>query len=253
MNSFASRQGAHPLTTFGSAAFSELIEVTVGSEPGIRGFHLHKDVLTFYSGWFDRAYKDSFLEGRTGAINLPLADLVTFSLFQYWVYNRRFNAGPSEEITSISFADLCGLWVFGDAYHVPLLQNYALDVLHEKVIHEWVLPLSEIHYVYENTAPGSKLRMYIIDAIACTGNPNAFMTTECESFCCKDALCELVRVIWHADVPKLTKDEYKRLPMCHYHVHEDGVTCGGAGKTESPRVRARSRSRLERVTLQGGY
>lgn len=74
-----------------STAFDEIVKVQVGGLPTNKTFCVHKGVLRFYSGYFDRALGGSFLEAKNGVIKLNDEDPSTFEMFQYWLYTRRFH------------------------------------------------------------------------------------------------------------------------------------------------------------------
>lgn len=247
------------LTGSDSMAFDEIVQVKVGRSPSDKIFRLHKGVLRFYSGYFDRALGGGFLEAKNGVVNLETEDASIFEMFQYWLYNRRFHPvcqtmsalytslrgwppvspfadlatqlqDAESDVKDTPWAQLAQLWVFGDAHEVPMLQNVVVGLIHKKVISTWVVPTGEVDYIYSNTLVGSKLRLYVTAIIGNTGDAQSKMQVKDEGYFCKEALGDLLRVTWVVGFKKSSKDDVAKWDMCQYHVHEKGTKCETGGK-----------------------
>lgn len=70
------------------------------------------------------------------------------------------------------FLTLVQLWVLGEDFAIPALQNLAMRVLYEKQRRLRIVPLMIARYVYENTSPGSLLRRFGIDMCVWRGIQN---------------------------------------------------------------------------------
>lgn len=200
------------------------MDVTIGEGPAAKTFKLHKGVLTFYSGYFEKALNGQFREAHSSVVEISDTNANVFETVLYWLYNRRFTAAAEDH--TIDWDTIVDLWIFGDAHDVPLLQNTAINALHQKVVKEWIVPTAQIVPVYENTVHGSQLRQYLIDAFGKLGGHDVHLAKGEEYLWTKEALCDLVRVIWFAGTQRPTKEAVSKWDMCQYHVHREGVKCG---------------------------
>lgn len=97
-----------------------------------------------------------------------------FEAFVCWIYTGRLKDPPklSDNATAASqylgFGLLSKIWVFADMRGVPALGNAAIDMLHERVSACWTTYTQAIHYIYEETMPGSHLRKFLVDSFALT-------------------------------------------------------------------------------------
>jgi hypothetical protein len=71
---------------------------------------------------------------------------------------------------------LVELWVLADKLRIPRLQNLVIDTIY--AIEEKALfapsPLS-LHYIYDNTAPGSQLRRFVVEVSISSLQPKDFI------------------------------------------------------------------------------
>ena len=187
-------------------------------------------MLCFYSGYFDSACNGSFRESKAKNVSPITEGIEVFRTFIYWMYHRRFYENSTEEVSKTKWETVIRLWVFGDAHAIPMLQNAVIDLLHKKVLADWRVPIAEICLIYDSTPPGSVLRRYVIDIVAKTGYADTVVKPEYEQYWCKDALIDLVRMVWDPTLKTQGKVDVRNWSMCEYHVHEEGVKCGGSSK-----------------------
>lgn len=163
---------------------SETVQLLVG-DPAV-DYSVHKDLLCHYSSYFRGAYNSSFQEAESNVFKLDSEDPGIVGKFVHWVYFQTLDEeeegeqGEQEE-TLISHdrpveaavkkkarAQISGmiqLWLFADRRGVPLLQDMALDTLHDlQITHSRTY--SNIISLYDNTCEGSLLRYYFIDVYA---------------------------------------------------------------------------------------
>jgi hypothetical protein len=151
-------------------------------------------------------------------------------MFQGWIYDRQIRGlGPSGQ----AFVDIAKLWIFGDAHLVPFLQNQAIDAYRAKVVEVWSHGAISLHTIYGHTRDGSKLRKFAIDIVGKGTGPGAVHAAYLRDTFPKDALIDLIGVIWKPKEPKWTKEDVKVLDMCEYHVHEEGVRCTSEKKRKA--------------------
>ncbi|KAI5356791.1 putative SKP1/BTB/POZ domain superfamily protein [Septoria linicola] len=112
---------------------SARIPATVGSGATIQTFQVPEAILRKVA-WFDNALKDDrFLEDQQKSITLPEDLPGIFEQFLCLLYQRRLlfaKCADGVDITrenNSQLVDCLRLWVFGDKYLVPLLQNTAMQ------------------------------------------------------------------------------------------------------------------------------
>lgn len=155
------------LLTFDSDMFDTLVHIEVGADTDDghekRTFEIFKGVLTFYSGYFQAALSKSWHEAQTNTVKLTEEDPLVFSLFVSWIHTRRFYESTLAPTLLMNFTLLAKLWVFGDAYDVPLLQNTAMDFMVQKCTQErCFFDAESVRYIWFNTVETSKLRKLLI-------------------------------------------------------------------------------------------
>ena len=207
-----------------------MVEIKVGPEGSSESFYMHEGILCFYSDYFKGALKGEFLEARKGVVVLETEEAAVFARFQYWVYGRRFCHISETETKAVSWSEVAKLWVFGDSHNIPLLQNQVIDLMKRKVIDLWENPVHELDYIYQNTIPGAALRKFSIDVIGRTSGLDEVSRQDLDELFDKEALIDLVEVIWKTNKPKWYRGDVDKLDMCQYHVHEEGTKCGAVKK-----------------------
>lgn len=212
--------------------FDTLIHLEIGTGDSKRTFEALKGVLCFYSGYFNAALNGRFREATDYAVTMPTEDPLIFDLFLHWIHTRRFFESTLEPTVLLDYATLAKLWVFGDAHHVPLLQNVVSDILTEKMFNTATAPEAEvIDYIYNNTAEGSQLREDLLDNLRQLGpgcprcewnnpwNGDAYHKIDAEVI--KRELLSMQLGKPYAGVRHSLLETNK----CHRCVHEPGVKC----------------------------
>ncbi|KAK5127969.1 hypothetical protein LTR85_005086 [Meristemomyces frigidus] len=209
------------------AMFDTMVSIKVGVGHKQRCFQLHKGIVCFYSGYFERAFNGAFAEAKAGAVTLDTEDPDVFEHFQFWLYNRRFiSDATANEPNQLRWATLCKLWIFGDAHDVPLLQNSAVDAIIRKIEQYWTVPSRQLPFVYANTTKGTPLRRLLIDILGKTSSAKVALQDEDHlDRYTKESMTDLLRVVWHAEPTRWGHGDLRNLNKCFYHVHEDGVWC----------------------------
>ena len=188
-----------------------MVRIKVSEGDDQKCFEVHKGVISFYSGYFERALKGSFIEAQKGEVTLPTEDPAVFDLFQYWLYTKRFLPDmTAEEPGELDWNVLCGLWVFGDAHEIPLLQNTVADKLVEKMINTDIVPINEITFIYDDTTEGSQLRALVIDLIGKTGDSAHIVASKYMLYWSKESTFDLLKVVWKSKAQPLTNGEVKK-------------------------------------------
>jgi len=212
--------------------YKETVTVLVGASK--QPFVLHKGLLCFYSDFFRAAFEGSFKEATERKIELPDVDIDTFEAFQVWLYSQSFRgindlADSSQAPKLPSFQILAHLWVFGDKYQIPVLQNGAIDALIQKTLEEQIFGIEIVNIAYENTMAGSPLRRYAIDycvfrMVHRLGEHSIFQGDNLGNWN-TEAFVDFARCMSDAWERKLPMRKMPDNNKCHYHVHADGEHC----------------------------
>ncbi|KAH0290258.1 hypothetical protein M436DRAFT_50684 [Aureobasidium namibiae CBS 147.97] len=212
--------------------YKETVTILVGASK--QPFVLQKGLLCFYSDYFRAAFDGSFKEAVERKIELPDVKIDTFEAFQVWLYSQSFRSiedlqDSSEAPKLPSSRRLARLWVFGDKYQIPVLQNGAIDALLQKNLEERTFNVDVVNIAYENTMLGSPLRRYAIDlcVFQMTHSPreiSVFGDVNLGNWS-KEALVDFACCTsnaWEHKLPWATMPDRNK---CHYHVHAKGEHC----------------------------
>ncbi|KAG9524966.1 hypothetical protein KCV07_g1424, partial [Aureobasidium melanogenum] len=205
------------------SCFQGIVTVEIGTEK--KAFHIHKDLLTYYSDYFRGALNGSFVEATKGKISLVDERVDTFDVVNQFVYTRQLS---DEADHDLNWELLIRVWIFGDKYLMPCLQNRAMNALIQKNREAKFVPTLQLKTIYENTLPGSPLRKLVVDLVTYkVGDMDEVMQRNDDNRWPYEALVDLVKALG------AKKKEYVgsfRLPeanrhKCYYHVHQDGEQC----------------------------
>jgi hypothetical protein len=191
-------------------------------------------LLCFYSDFFRAALEGSFKEAKEGKIELSDVTIDTFEAFQVWLYSQSLRnieepQDSSKPLKLPGFGTLARLWVFGDKYQIPLLQNCAIDALRQKEIEENSFHVVAVAIAYENTMDGSPLRKFVIDLCVFrmhhSGDEKRIFKDSNLGNWSKEACVDFIRCMSNAWERKLPTNILPERTKCHYHVHAEGEHC----------------------------
>ncbi|KAG9954074.1 hypothetical protein KCU85_g604, partial [Aureobasidium melanogenum] len=212
--------------------FKETVSILVG--PNKEKYNPHKDLLCFYSGFFRGAFKGPFKEAAEGKIELPDVNPDIFEAFQVWLYSHSLRDGDNNKDSSkrpqlLPCRTLAQLWVFGDKYEIPLLQNDSTDALLGKLEEENQFDVTVVQIAYQNTMQGSCLRRLAIDFCVFRmghqpGERTIFKDPDHPNWSV-EALVDFARCMSEAWQHKLSWRTLPTRDRCHYHIHADGERC----------------------------
>lgn len=230
----------HSLTKhFSSAYLSETATIKVGVRPNRKTFHVHRDILSFYSGYCKAALCGGFAETYTGVIKFETEEPTVFEGFIKWLYTNKHRANKITKANAVEYyMSIVKLWSFADRKDVPLLMNEMVDLLHQSMIEVWELPNSTIlQEVYKNTAEESCLRRMLVDMHASLAGNKAIANKRLDSNrYIQNFLVDWIKCLTatNSRKPFLTKEQYKKVEMCpSFHFHEKGVKCTKKGTKRS--------------------
>lgn len=103
-------------------------------------FHVHKDVLTDNSAYFDKALNGPFVEGRTQSINLDDVSSHSFGLYICNIYKIaalsdgevKLRAEDDSGASFYSWEELLGIWKLADRFLSPKLLELAQKALQDR-------------------------------------------------------------------------------------------------------------------------
>lgn len=156
--------------------------MVVGTEGDTKTWHLPKELLVNASPFFSAALNGSFAEATSRTVSLPEENTDAFALFIRWLYvgeicgnmvgsedqatgDETLETGSDPSIDSTSYArtkiylkayilgDKLGCLIFLDLAMLELIKDHKSDVLRAETM----------RVVFEQSAPGSKLRQFAID------------------------------------------------------------------------------------------
>ncbi|KAH0378260.1 hypothetical protein KCU92_g8812, partial [Aureobasidium melanogenum] len=205
------------------ACYQTLVTIEVGSEK--KKFVIHKDLLTFYSDFFRGAFNGSFIEAAEGKLSLPDVEVPIFDIFNQFLYTGRLADGEGHTLRSNT---LIKLWLFGDRFIVPCLQNSAIDALDKKFHMTHSLPTRFNKLIWENTLPSALLRKYMLDIVVYMADVEVILSSGNEEYWTHEALVDLAKALFNKQVVGDVDNDYPTMPKrdrCYYHVHAEGEKC----------------------------
>ena len=112
---------------------------------------VHKQLITFYSPFFDRAFNGNFIEGETQTMTLEDVDGNIFGLFVNWLYTQKVcHAGFEPD--KLEAIEMAILWTLAGRFMIPKLQNQIMPDLEFAMWDEecrWHIILPVYKYAYE--------------------------------------------------------------------------------------------------------
>lgn len=204
--------------------FDKIVAITVGEAPSAKKvFPVHKGLLCYYSGYFDKALNGRFKESKQASVKLPTEDVETFQLFIGWIYTRRFDTDDG-----LDYSAMCQLWAFADRREVPALMNIMIDQIRSRVVATWMVPSANLAYIYENTTEDAGLRRLVVELISVTCGPSLLDASTLEGWC-EQAFWDIFHAVWTlkdtGQTKVWTKEHVCAMDLCEFHCHEKGVRC----------------------------
>ncbi|EON61828.1 hypothetical protein W97_01046 [Coniosporium apollinis CBS 100218] len=207
--------------------------VTIHVGTGRVPFAVHKDLLCYYSAYFQKLFNGSFREAKDLLARAEDTTVSTFGYFMQWLYTQTFVRYKMHawERVAISTTDhyansfnppylhtLLDLYIFADRYDIRLLRN---DVMRswQKDETDWDEISDEdiIIKAFDNLPHGSPLCRYIAQYYVALCGRNLDSDEEFWSKLPKGFLYEVVRIL----TKRLNSDYKFDQESCDFHEHED--------------------------------
>lgn len=197
-------------------------------------FEVHRGILTFYSDYFKASLDGDFSEAHNKHVELSSESVAPkiFRMFIGWVYTRRLRNKSGSEEERLPYMEIIRMWIFADAYLVPLLKNHCINLLYWGFAVSWhSFDPPHIYLAYSNTTATSALRRALVDILLVTCvNTNGWIKkiTTLHQWP-NDFLCDVLRgmapLVAQNDFKPLDKEGLTTIDTCKYHEHPEGVKC----------------------------
>ena len=133
-----------------------------------------ESTLSDVSDYFVKAIKNDGLgNGIHGTLRFPVDEPEAWKLLLYWMSKRTLPSLSYLKDAHLKQSRLVHLWILGDKYNIPHIQDLAMLELLRSVQGD-VTSLDIVKFAFENTLPGSKLRLVMaeegVQAIELGGN-----------------------------------------------------------------------------------
>ena len=126
---------------------------------------VHKDFVCHNSPALKVAFtNDRVEETDTHIYKIKDASVEAFEYLVRFIYSQRVDIPTSAkaENGTDNFLTFAELWILGERFLMPKLQNQATNAIWELSDHTRVVPTNIFHYVYKKTTHLSKLRWLVI-------------------------------------------------------------------------------------------
>lgn len=120
---------------------SQIASLTV-IDPSLPKFFIHKNLICYHSPFFAAAFNRKFAEGTTQSMTLDV-DEEAFGVLANWLYSQ---AVVSKSGRRPVFGTLARVWIMGEQFMIPILQNQVMDAIHDSVASSSWNPQSFIEF-----------------------------------------------------------------------------------------------------------
>jgi hypothetical protein len=146
-----------------------MVTLVAGKDKDKKSFIVHKNGLCEASPFLNAACKPAWMKDKNGYIIMPEDEAEVVRVMIYWIYhdevcikelqNER-NIDTCPKALSTPWGLFTKLYVIGQKYQMPRLQNAAIDAIlyHHR---SWHFQAGIIQWVYENTNRGDNLRKLV--------------------------------------------------------------------------------------------
>jgi hypothetical protein len=213
-----------------SSSLEEVITLVVGEGEGQAKLIVHKDVLCSASPFFQAACKPEWMTAEDKVITLPEDDPEAVKALIHWMYHDEIcadekktnvnDANTEEEAMRGAWGVFVKLFVLGQKYQIPPLQNDAIDAILVHV-NTWSIELGVISYAYENTSSGSPLRRLLVRLVRLDDDDLELMRFK--NNLCQEFLFELTMALFKAQKSPSKRAKRRDNSFCkNFHKHKAG-------------------------------
>ncbi|KAI9737423.1 MAG: hypothetical protein M1834_009577 [Cirrosporium novae-zelandiae] len=248
----------------------QVVTIIVGPESlgtDRQRYVLHKKVLCSKSDFFRAAFRGPSKEATENKMTLPEESPKAFRMFVSWLYTNSVpvswfssESASADHIKSATKSDVetvLELYLMGQKWLIPTLQDKAIDILIGKFSIRPLLFLDAdiIIMVYSSTMEKSKIRNFLVQLFVYLADDSGNDLTSLLSIH-NDFTMSVATVLYQATRNKLRFETHPSQDLrCHYHAHDEDFDCpykaifaaaqaqkvaasgGGTGHAKNPRKR----------------
>ena len=201
--------------TLSDSLDTSTVQIIIGQSK--KAFTLHKGILCNVAPYFRAAFEGRFREGVEQVLEMPEEDETVFRGFQLWVYTKSI-LEDGEGLDTMGWRSLIDLYIFGDKFGIPILQDQAIDLLIDKRDASNRIPASHFDHVYQNTRESSPLRKLCVDWSVHGIRPYLWFESNIRDWYPKDFLIDLITAKWKPEKAREIKPMDFGSRRSEYHV-----------------------------------
>ena len=141
-----------------------VVRVLVGSGASQETFMVHKELVSFYSTFFEATFDSDWVEADSGVIQLPDDSSAVLEIFQEWLYTQHLTLKAYQKYDYYLLAKLV---IFADKIGASSFYNKTIDALRCCLIDGEEYPDGAfVSDVYDQTSVKSSLRRLLVEFYA---------------------------------------------------------------------------------------
>lgn len=173
-------------------------------------FNFHKGLVINYSRYFGAAFDGPFKEAFNGVLLLPEEDRETFDIVYTWLNANILTQSLDGEDVDCTSRQLIDVFIFGDRYDMPELQDHATDSLTVWFLNKQAL-VPHFAHAYKNATEESPLRRILVAMFTFLPQSFAWIAKDDRS-----TFCECPEFVMDV-VVELTKQAFWSAPFIQKH------------------------------------
>jgi hypothetical protein len=151
-------------------SFGEIVTLIVGKSA--TKLMAHKKMLCAASPFFEAACKHEWQNADACVIALPEADPEVVKMLLSWVYEDDICVATHHFFCDIEHLDnasglLLKLYILGDKFQMPALQNDVIDALNDEVLKREGYGWQFMNYAFKETSETDPLRLFLVYFAIC--------------------------------------------------------------------------------------
>ena len=194
---------------------------------------VHKCLLCQTSSYFQAALEGGFKEAAEQRITMPDQSPEVIERFVLWVYTGKL-LGSVEDVHNLNRRQLADLYIVGDIYGIPDLQNSVMDCFVGRVnkcLSSKTL-VSILHHVYENTPKDCCLRRFLVERAVTKSNFKGNWFEAYKVLYPQQYLMDIIVEFYRRRNKNFDDIDWNNLG-CTYHVHPKDVAKPAEGHSDT--------------------
>ncbi|EON62683.1 hypothetical protein W97_01907 [Coniosporium apollinis CBS 100218] len=168
MNNYKSADAQYREGTLGR----EIFPLMAGPSPHRKCYHVHKDLLCWYSPYFKKTLRGSFREAKALKLILRDTEVAVLGVVVDWLYTQSLPEHDDPRIQACIGRwnePITGVYIFSDRYDIPDLREHAMDDFYTYFTNddgEDMPRYSVINTAFNNLPRSASLCRFCIDVYA---------------------------------------------------------------------------------------